>query len=219
MERVHQTRAVGRAAQVVVENRNNVTAQEAGGRNENPLIVTQGRGRGRRTAPRSALGRGRGRVNVPIPPPAPVVQPPIQPQPQTQPDLMNLLQALSQRLEAQEVTIQGLRAEIQQQRADQNVDVLPQVIPHAQPVRIPAANHIVAAPPQPDLYERFRRMRAADFEGSSDPLVADEWLSGLQVILDFMNLTDQEKVKCASFVLKKDARYWWETIVLRRDVN
>ena len=51
-------------------------------------------------------------------------------------------------------------------------------------------------------------MRAADFEGSSDPLVADEWLSGLQVILDFMNLTDQEKVKCASFVLKKDARYW-----------
>ena len=34
-----------------------------------------------------------------------------------------------------------------------------------------------------------------------------------------MNLTDQEKVKCASFILKKDARYWWETVVLRRDVN
>ena len=76
-----------------------------------------------------------------------MVQPPIQPQPQTQPDLVNLLQALSQRLETQEVTIQGLRVEIQQQRADQNVDTLPQVIPHAQPVRIPAANPIVAAPP------------------------------------------------------------------------
>ena len=62
-------------------------------------------------------------------------------------------------------------------------------------------------------------MGAADFEGSSDPLVVDEWLSGLQVILDFMNLSDQEKVRCASFVLKKDACYWWDTIVLRRDVN
>ena len=91
-----------------------------------------------------------------------MAQPSIQPQPQTQLNLVNLLQALSQRLEAQEVTIQGLRAEIQQQRTDQNVDVLPQVIPHAQLVRIPVANPIVAAPPQPDLYERFRRMRAAD---------------------------------------------------------
>ena len=93
-------------------------------------------------------------------------------------------------MKAQEVTIQELRAEIQQQRADQNVDALPQVIPHTQPVRIPTANPIVAAPAQPDLYERFRRMCAADFEGSSDPLVADKWLFGLQVILDFMNLTD-----------------------------
>ena len=101
IERVHQTRTVGRVAQVVVENRNNITTQEAGGRNRNPLIVNQGRGRGRRTAPRSALVRSRGRVNVPIPPPAPMVQPPIQPQSQTQPDLVNLLQALSQRLEDQ----------------------------------------------------------------------------------------------------------------------
>ena len=77
MERVHQTRAVGRATQVVVEDRNNVTAQEARGRNENPPIVNQSSGRGRRTAPRSALGRGRGRVNVPLPPPAPGAQPPI----------------------------------------------------------------------------------------------------------------------------------------------
>ena len=37
-------------------------------------------------------------------------------------------------------------------------------------------------------------MRAPEFEGSSDPLVADEWLSSLQVILDFMNVADQEKV-------------------------
>ena len=62
-------------------------------------------------------------------------------------------------------------------------------------------------------------MRAPEFEGSFDPSVADEWLSSLQVILDFINVTDQEKVRCASFVLKKDARYWCETVAMRRNVN
>ena len=47
-------------------------------------------------------------------------------------------------------------------------------------------------------------MKAPDFEGSSDPLVADEWLAQVQVILDFMGISDRDKVKCASFVLKKD---------------
>ena len=73
--------------------------------------------------------------------------------------------------------------------------------------------------PRADLYEKFRRAHAPEFEGSSDPLVADEWISSIQVILDFMNLTDQEKVRCASFNLKKDARYWWETVALRRNVD
>ena len=50
-------------------------------------------------------------------------------------------------------------------------------------------------------------------------MVADEWLAQIQVILDFMGISDGDKVKCASFVLKKDARYWWETVILRKDVN
>ncbi|GMN73783.1 hypothetical protein TIFTF001_053080 [Ficus carica] len=53
------------------------------------------------------------------------------------------------------------------------------------------------------LYERFRRMKAPDFEGPADPIEADNWLIDIQVILDFMGLSEQEKVLCASFVLKK----------------
>ena len=34
-----------------------------------------------------------------------------------------------------------------------------------------------------------------------------------------MGLTDAEKVKCASFVLKKEARYWWDTVAQRKDVG
>ncbi|XP_024028693.1 uncharacterized protein LOC112093782 [Morus notabilis] len=68
--------------------------------------------------------------------------------------------------------------------------------------------------------EQERRVseRRMEFECSTDPLEAEEWLTSLQTILDFMNLTEQEKVLCASYVLKKDARYWWETVVIRRNV-
>ncbi|GMN65320.1 hypothetical protein TIFTF001_034377 [Ficus carica] len=68
------------------------------------------------------------------------------------------------------------------------------------------------------LYERFRRMKALEFEGPTDPIAADNWLIDIQVILDFMRLTEQEKVLCASFALKKDARHWWMTVQMRRDV-
>ena len=63
--------------------------------------------------------------------------------------------------------------------------------------------------PNPDLYEKFK----------TDPLVADEWMAQIQVILYFMGISDRDKVKCASFVLKKDARYWWETLIMMKDMN
>ncbi|GMN59401.1 hypothetical protein TIFTF001_028499 [Ficus carica] len=69
------------------------------------------------------------------------------------------------------------------------------------------------------LYERFRRMKAPEFEGPTDPIAADNWLIDIQVILDFMRLTEQEKVICASFALKKDARHWWMTVQMCRDVT
>ena len=61
-------------------------------------------------------------------------------------------------------------------------------------------------------------MKALDFEGFPDHLMADEWLAQIQVILNFMNVSDVDKVKYASFVFKKEARYWWETKALRRHV-
>ena len=62
-------------------------------------------------------------------------------------------------------------------------------------------------------------MKAPEFEGSANRIEADNWLIDIQVILNFLRLNDQEKVLCASFVLKKDARLWWETVEIRRDVT
>ncbi|GMN24839.1 hypothetical protein TIFTF001_045889 [Ficus carica] len=45
------------------------------------------------------------------------------------------------------------------------------------------------------LYERFRRMKAPEFEGLTDPIEADNWLMDIQ-----------------------DAKHWWITVQMRRNV-
>ncbi|KAL5554728.1 hypothetical protein UlMin_042129 [Ulmus minor] len=60
------------------------------------------------------------------------------------------------------------------------------------------------------LYERFRKQHPPIFEGSSDPLVAEEWLRSIEDIFNFMRLNDHERVLCAIYMLRKDARFWWD---------
>ena len=62
-------------------------------------------------------------------------------------------------------------------------------------------------------------MKPAEFAGSTDHLEVEEWISSMETILDFMQLNDQERVACASFMLKKDARHWWATVKLTRNVE
>ena len=40
-----------------------------------------------------------------------------------------------------------------------------------------------------------------------------------QVDSGFMELNDREKVLCATYMLKKEARYWWEVVKARRKVQ
>ena len=103
-------------------------------------------------------------------------------------------------------------------------DPIPPAVPQVLevPQRVPLVRGGMQVNPplvrEDQLYERFRRMKAPEFEGTTDPIVADNWLIDIQVILDFMGLTEQEKVLCASFALKKDARHWWMTVQMRRNV-
>ncbi|KAL5567715.1 hypothetical protein UlMin_024290 [Ulmus minor] len=60
------------------------------------------------------------------------------------------------------------------------------------------------------LYERFRKQHLPVFEGSSDPLVAEEWLCSIEDIFNFMRLNDHERVLCAIYMLRKVARFWWD---------
>ncbi|GMN67975.1 hypothetical protein TIFTF001_037034 [Ficus carica] len=163
-----------------------------------------------------------------------------------EPDLAAVVANLQRQLLEQQREMNQLQEQIAQMnqrpqvnevppRAHKVPPVVPQVPdehPNAQPEVQPEIPRNVEIPMAPAgvqmnpllvredlLYERFRRMKAPEFEGPTDPIAADNWLIDIQVILDFMRLTEQEKVICASFALKKDARHRWMTVQMRRDVT
>ncbi|GMN31433.1 hypothetical protein TIFTF001_044577 [Ficus carica] len=148
-----------------------------------------------------------------------------------EPDLANIVATLQRQLREQQQETNQLREQVAQlNQIPQTHEVPPQnnpvppVAPQVPEVRqeVPLAPAgLQRNPPllrEDLLYERFRRMKAPEFEGFTDPIEADNWLIDIQVILDFMGHTEHEKVLCASFALKKDARHWWMTVQMRRDV-
>ena len=147
------------------------------------------------------------------------------------PDLMNVVADLQRQLREQQEKTNRLRKQIaqfnQMPRANDvppQVNPVPPVMPRVPEVRQEVPQNVEvplapvgmqANPPlvrEDLLYERFRRMKAPEFEGLTDPIEIDNWLIDIQVILDFMGITEREKVLCASFALKKDAQHWWMTV-------
>ena len=60
--------------------------------------------------------------------------------------------------------------------------------------------------------ERFMKRNPPAFEGTVDPAVAEEQVSMLEKIFEFVQIEDEEKVKCAMHMLRKDAQLWWEAV-------
>ena len=48
---------------------------------------------------------------------------------------------------------------------------------------------------------------------------AEGWLSTLEIVLDFMELKVDEKLICAAYVLRKEARYWWDVMETRINIR
>ncbi|GMN23452.1 hypothetical protein TIFTF001_043685 [Ficus carica] len=145
-----------------------------------------------------------------------------------EPDFATIVANLQRQLLEQRQETDRLREQIAQMNQRPQVNETPRVppivppMPEVQPEVPRAPVGVQINPPlvwEDLLYERFRRMKAPEFEGPTDPIAADNWLIDIQAILDFMRLTEQEKVLCASFALKKDARHWWMTVQMRRDVT
>ncbi|KAM6570849.1 hypothetical protein CsatA_014929 [Cannabis sativa] len=69
------------------------------------------------------------------------------------------------------------------------------------------------------LYERFRKQAPPVFLGGPDVMKAEQWLSVIDRILNFMGVVGNDRVTCATFQFQEDALVWWELITLTRDVT
>ncbi|GMN24342.1 hypothetical protein TIFTF001_043772 [Ficus carica] len=129
------------------------------------------------------------------------------PNPQ-EPDLANLVATLQRQLQEQQQETNQLREQVAQlNQIPQAYEIPPQnnPVPPVAP-QVPEVHQEIPLEPaglqrnpplirEDLLYERFRRMKAPEFEGTTDLLVADNWLIDIQ-----------------------DARHWWKTVQMRRNV-
>ncbi|GMN55703.1 hypothetical protein TIFTF001_024831 [Ficus carica] len=106
-----------------------------------------------------------------------------------EPNLATVVATLQRQLLEQQQETDRLREQLAQMNQRPQVNEVPPPVHQVPPV----------VPPVPEV-----QPEAPEFEGLTDPIAADNWLIDIQVILDFMRLTEQEKVLCASFALKKD---------------
>ncbi|XP_073119722.1 uncharacterized protein [Henckelia pumila] len=65
-----------------------------------------------------------------------------------------------------------------------------------------------------DVAERFKKQEPKEFRGTTDPLVAEEWIRYLETIFAYMGVTDADRVRCDIYMLKEDAALWWEGAVI-----
>ncbi|XP_073041892.1 uncharacterized protein [Primulina eburnea] len=54
------------------------------------------------------------------------------------------------------------------------------------------------------------KMRPKEFSGTTDPMIAELWIKSLEVIFEFMELGDEDRVRCTTYLFGGDTRLWWE---------
>ena len=57
------------------------------------------------------------------------------------------------------------------------------------------------------------------FKGTKDPLMADDWTKQVESTMDLFSMTDREKVRYASFLMRGEARVWWDLVKETRNVD
>ena len=60
--------------------------------------------------------------------------------------------------------------------------------------------------------KKARQLGCSTFEGTSDAIVAKQWLKKVVATFDDMSLVDELKLKVAIRLLDKRASVWWENL-------
>ncbi|XP_057506535.1 uncharacterized protein LOC130789736 [Actinidia eriantha] len=69
------------------------------------------------------------------------------------------------------------------------------------------------------LHEQFIKLNPTEFMGATDPLVDEEWLKKLDAIFEVMEVTDEQKLTLTTFMLRGEARNWWESMRRMQNVQ
>ena len=62
------------------------------------------------------------------------------------------------------------------------------------------------------VVKQFRDLCPPEYDGSPNPLVAENWIHELEKIFLLTDISETQKVVCASFMLKEGASHWWDMI-------
>ncbi|KAL8155372.1 hypothetical protein AgCh_000671 [Apium graveolens] len=73
-----------------------------------------------------------------------------------------------------------------------------------------AATATVAAPPAV-TFKQFQAVKPPEFKGSADPVEANAWLKEMEKPFELVGAGTEQKTKFASYFLKGEANYWWES--------
>ena len=66
--------------------------------------------------------------------------------------------------------------------------------------------------------ERFMKKNPLVFQGTVELAVDEEWISMIEKICEFIYIKDEDKVKCARYMLRNDAKIWWDAVKKTQDV-
>ncbi|XP_038902429.1 uncharacterized protein LOC120089074 [Benincasa hispida] len=62
------------------------------------------------------------------------------------------------------------------------------------------------------IIREFRMFNPSTFDGSSvDPIILKNWRTEIETIFRHMNIPEEQKVNYATFMLRGDAKFWWES--------
>ncbi|KZV48570.1 hypothetical protein F511_17111 [Dorcoceras hygrometricum] len=73
-------------------------------------------------------------------------------------------------------------------------------------------------PSNDDPQEKFRRQKPKEFSGTTDPLVAESWIKSMEVIFEYLQMSDLDRPRCAIYMLRENAMIWREGAKLSVDL-
>ncbi|KAL8105920.1 hypothetical protein AgCh_029652 [Apium graveolens] len=68
-------------------------------------------------------------------------------------------------------------------------------------------------------FKTFQAVNPPEFKGSLDPIEANVWLKEIEKSFALVKVKEEQRVEFASYYLKNEATYWWETVKTLEGTN